>query len=89
MASTHAIPTSTSVVESAVIKAPLSHVWHHIKLESFANFWSSLSKSEVNKGTTDDTDVIKWTFKDGTVLDVKQEEHSVSYSRRCRASRKR
>ncbi|KAI0142864.1 hypothetical protein GGR57DRAFT_508462 [Xylariaceae sp. FL1272] len=28
------IPTSTSVVESAVIKAPLSHVWHHIKRKS-------------------------------------------------------
>lgn len=25
------IPTATSVTESAVIKAPLSHVWHHIK----------------------------------------------------------
>lgn len=27
------IPTSTSVVESAVIRAPLSHVWHYIKLQ--------------------------------------------------------
>ena len=27
------IPTSTSVVESAVIKAPLSQAWHYIKLQ--------------------------------------------------------
>ena len=26
-----------------------------------------------------ETDIVKWTFKDGTVLDVKLEEHSVSY----------
>ncbi|KAF7557507.1 hypothetical protein G7046_g6021 [Stylonectria norvegica] len=71
-----AIPTSTSVLESAVIKAPLSHVWHHIKLQDFANFWSALSKSEWVKGTSPETDIVKWTFKDGTVLDVKQEEHS-------------
>ena len=74
----HAIPTSTSVVESAVIKAPLAHVWHHIKLQHFANFWSAISKSEFVKGTSEETDVVKWTFKDGTVLEVKQEEHSVS-----------
>lgn len=29
----HSIPTSTSVVESAIIRAPLSHTWHHIKLQ--------------------------------------------------------
>lgn len=29
------------------------------------------------KGASPETDVVKWTFKDGTVLDVKQEEHSV------------
>ncbi|KAI0120431.1 Bet v1-like protein [Hypoxylon sp. EC38] len=70
------IPTSTSVVESAVIKAPLSHVWHLIKLQDFANFWSALKSSEYVKGTSDETDVVKWTFKDGTQLEVKQEEHS-------------
>ncbi|KAH6891514.1 hypothetical protein B0T10DRAFT_313499 [Thelonectria olida] len=71
-----AIPTSTSVSETAVIRAPLSHVWHHIKLQDFANFWSALSKSEWVKGTSPDTDIVKWTFKDGTVVEVKQEEHS-------------
>jgi IS1 family transposase len=71
------IPTSTSVLESAVIRAPPSLVWHHIKLGEFQKFWSALSKSEPVKGNTDDTDVYKWTFKDGTVLEVKQEEHSV------------
>ncbi|KAI1478154.1 hypothetical protein K445DRAFT_77866 [Daldinia sp. EC12] len=70
------IPTSTSVVESAVIKAPLSHVWHHIKLQDFSNFWSALKSSQYVKGTSDETDVVKWTFKDGTELEVKQEEHS-------------
>ncbi len=29
------------------------------------------------KGASPETDVVKWTFKDGTVLDIKQEEHSV------------
>ncbi|KAF2168196.1 hypothetical protein M409DRAFT_65686 [Zasmidium cellare ATCC 36951] len=70
------IPTSTSVVESAVIKAPLSHVWHHIKLQDFSKFWSAISKSEYVKGANEETDVVKWSFKDGTVLEVKQEEHS-------------
>jgi hypothetical protein len=26
-----------------------------------------------------DTDIVKWTFKDGQVLEVKQEEHSVRF----------
>lgn len=71
------IPTSTSVLESVVIKAPLSHVWHFIKLHNFSAFWSALSKSEVVTGASNETDVFKWTFKDGTVYEVKQEEHSV------------
>ena len=71
------IPTSTSVTESAVINAPLSAVWHLIKLPDFHKFWSKLSTSEHVKGASPETDVVKWTFKDGTVLDVKQEEHSV------------
>ncbi|ROV92529.1 hypothetical protein VSDG_06715 [Cytospora chrysosperma] len=70
------IPTSTSVLESVVIKAPLSKVWHFIKLQDFSKFWSSLSKSEVVKGANDEADVFRWTFKDGTVYEVKQEEHS-------------
>ncbi|MCJ1267793.1 hypothetical protein MMC22_007679 [Lobaria immixta] len=74
MAST--IPTSTSITESAVISAPLSAVWHLIKLQTFHHFWSKLSSSEHEKGTSPETDVVKWTFTDGTVYDVKQEEHS-------------
>ena len=73
-----AIPTSTSVRESAVISAPLSQVWHLIKLQDFDKFWSKLEKSEHVKGASPGAGVVKWTFKDGTVLDVKQEEHSVS-----------
>lgn len=75
-----AIPTSTSVLESAVIDAPLADVWHQIKLPEFSTFWSKLEKSEGAKGVSPETDIIKWTFKDGTVLEVKQEEHSVSTS---------
>jgi hypothetical protein len=30
------------------------------------------------KSANEETDVVKWSFKDGTVLEVKQEEHSVS-----------
>ena len=74
------IPTSASVSEAAVIDAPLSSVWHLIKLQDFHNFWSKLDKSEHEKGTSPETDVVKWTFKDGTVLDVKLEEHSVRSS---------
>ncbi|KAL2062026.1 hypothetical protein VTL71DRAFT_6292 [Oculimacula yallundae] len=70
------IPTSTTVIESAVVSATFSHVWHMIKLENFADFWSALEKSETVKGASPDTDVVKWTFKDGQVLEVKQEEHS-------------
>ncbi|KAI7543223.1 Arabinanase/levansucrase/invertase, partial [Hortaea werneckii] len=70
------IPTSTSVVESAVIRAPLSHVWHYIKLQDFSKFWSAMNRSEFAKGASEETDIVKWTFKDGTVLEVKQEEHS-------------
>ncbi|TKA72392.1 hypothetical protein B0A55_05864 [Friedmanniomyces simplex] len=70
------IPTSTSVVESAVIPAPLSHVWHYIKLQDFSKFWTAIKSSEHVKGTSEETDIIKWSFRDGTVLEVKQEEHS-------------
>ncbi|OAL56270.1 Bet v1-like protein [Pyrenochaeta sp. DS3sAY3a] len=70
------IPTSTSVSESAVIDAPSSDVWHLIKLQDFSKFWSNLDKSEWAKGTSEETDVVKWSFKDGTVQEIKQEEHS-------------
>ncbi|KAL8680517.1 MAG: hypothetical protein Q9186_003316 [Xanthomendoza sp. 1 TL-2023] len=70
------IPTSTFVTESAVIPTQLSHVWHLIKLQDFSSWWSKLQGAEFIKGASPETDVVKWTFKDGTVLDVKQEEHS-------------
>jgi len=70
------IPTSTSVTESAVIEAKFSDVWHLIKLEKFSDFWSRLKASETVKGVSSETDIVKWTFVDGTVLEVKQEEHS-------------
>lgn len=71
------IPTSTSITESSVIPAPLSQVWHLIKLQDFHTFWTKLSKSEHVNGASPETDIIRWTFKDGTEQEVKQEEHSV------------
>lgn len=74
---TSIIPTSSSVTESTVIQAPLSAVWHLIKLQEFDKFWTRLEKSEHVNGTSPEAFVVKWTFKDGTVQEVKQEEHSV------------
>ncbi|KAK6536046.1 hypothetical protein TWF281_000292 [Arthrobotrys megalospora] len=74
--STIVIPTSTSVTESAIIKAPLSAVWHLVKLNSFSEWWSALTTSERVTGVSDETDIFKWTFKDGTVVEIKQEAHS-------------
>ena len=70
------IPTASFVEESIVIPAPLAKVWHLVKLQDFSKFWSKLDKSEWVKGTSEETDIVKWTFVDGTVLEVKQEEHS-------------
>lgn len=74
-----AIPTSTSVSESAVIEAHPSDVWHLIKLQDFSSWYGALDKSEWVKGASSETDIVKWTFKDGMQLDVKQEEHSVCH----------
>lgn len=74
---TSRIPTSTSVSESSVIAAPLAQVWHLIKLQDFQHFWSKIDKSDYVKGASPETDIVKWTFKDGTEQEVKQEEHSV------------
>ncbi|KAL9056653.1 MAG: hypothetical protein Q9162_002824 [Coniocarpon cinnabarinum] len=70
------IPTTTHVTESALIPAPFSSVWHLLKLQDFGTWYSALAKTEYNKGTSPETDVIRWHFKDGTVQDIKQEEHS-------------
>ena len=70
-------PTSASVSESAVIAAPLSRVWHLIKLQDFDKFWSKLKASDYVQGVSPETDIVKWTFKDGEEWDVKLEEHSV------------
>ena len=71
------IPTSTGVLESAVISAPFATVWHLIKLESFSHFWSALAKSEAVKDASPEEEVVKWIFKDGTELEVKLEARSV------------
>lgn len=70
------IATTNEVIESAVIRAPLSHVWHFIKLPDFQKFWSAIKSAEHVKGTSSETDVVKWTFKDGSIVEVKQDEHS-------------
>lgn len=71
------VATTNEVIESAVIKAPLSHVWHFIKLPAFDKFWTAIKKAEYMRGVSDETDVVKWTFADGNVVEVKQDEHSV------------
>ncbi|KAK1755844.1 hypothetical protein QBC47DRAFT_381465 [Echria macrotheca] len=70
------IASTNEVIESAVIKAPLSHVWHFIKLQEFDKFSTAIKKAEWVKGVSDDTDVVRWTYEDGNVVEVKQDEHS-------------
>ncbi|KAL2164781.1 hypothetical protein VTH06DRAFT_76 [Thermothelomyces fergusii] len=70
------IASTNEVIESAVIRAPLSHVWHFIKLSEFGKFWPAISKAEHVKGTSSETDVVRWIFTDGSVVEVKQDEHS-------------
>jgi len=70
------IPTSTSLTESAVINAPLEAVWHQIKLSHFDDWWTALKGSEHVKGVSDDTDIVKWFFEDGSIWEIKQEAHS-------------
>ncbi|KAL8802252.1 MAG: hypothetical protein Q9200_006652 [Gallowayella weberi] len=72
------IPTSTFVTESAVIPAQLSHVWHLIKLQDFSSWWSKLQGDDFIKGASPETDVVKWTFKDGTAWDTI--DHYITYS---------
>ena len=74
---TSRIPTSTSITESSVIATPLAQVWHLIKLQEFDKFWTKIDKSHHVKGASPETDIVKWSFKDGTEQEVKQEEHSV------------
>lgn len=41
-----------------VIRAPLTSVWHLIKLSSFADWWTALEKSgPAAKGISDEADV--------------------------------
>ncbi|GAA5973950.1 hypothetical protein JCM11641_001238 [Rhodosporidiobolus odoratus] len=80
------IVTGNYAVESAIIPAQLSAVWHKIKLADFSSWWSALESSgPAPKGVSDEVDVYEWKFKDGTVIHIKQEEHSslrhsISYS---------
>jgi hypothetical protein len=79
MSSQKPIATTNEVIESAVIKAPLSNVWHFIKLGEFDKFWTAIKQSEHVKGVSDETNIVKkWTFQDGNTIEVKQDEHSVS-----------
>lgn len=80
MAAAKPVATTNEVIESAVIRAPLSNVWHFIKLPDFPKFWPAITNAEQAKGTSGETDVVRWTFKDGSVVEVKQDEYSVSVS---------
>ncbi|POY75443.1 hypothetical protein BMF94_1515 [Rhodotorula taiwanensis] len=56
--------TGNFVSVSAVIRAPLTSVWHLIKLQDFAKWWSALEKSApAEKGVSGEADVYSWTFK--------------------------
>lgn len=45
----------------AVIRAPLTSVWHLTKLQDFAKWWSALEKSApAAKGVSDEADVCVW-----------------------------
>ncbi|KAM7183712.1 hypothetical protein V8F20_012517 [Naviculisporaceae sp. PSN 640] len=70
------VVTTNEVSVSAVLQAPLANVWHFIKLGEFHKFWRALEKSEKVDNTSHDTDVYRWTFKDGSAVEVKQDEHS-------------
>lgn len=70
--------TSTSVTESAVINAPVSKVWSMVQLKNFQNFFVDINKTEILPSEDLQKEVIRWTFDDGTVLDVREEEYSVS-----------
>jgi hypothetical protein len=79
--------TSTSIAaapplinESAVINASLSSVWRLVKLKEFVNFYTAISKSELVSSANEEKDIVRWTFQDGTVLEVKEEEYSVRFS---------
>ncbi|CAF9929362.1 MAG: hypothetical protein GOMPHAMPRED_005380 [Gomphillus americanus] len=77
------IPTAASISESAVISAPLAQVWHLIKLKDFHSWWDRLSTSDEVKDSSAESYVVKWSFKDGTTYEVKQEEalnHYITYS---------
>jgi len=78
MSAPHAqIPTSTTVVESAVIRSSLAQVWALVgKLSNFSQFWSALSSSDLVQSESAETDVCRWVFKDGNALSVKQDEYS-------------
>lgn len=73
------VVTTNEVSVSAVLRAPFTNVWHFIKLGDFHKFWRALSKCEKVENTSHDTDVYRWTFKDGTSVEVKQDEHSVGF----------
>ncbi|KAL4928008.1 uncharacterized protein BDV17DRAFT_292028 [Aspergillus undulatus] len=68
--------TSTSVTESAVINAPISAIWRLIQLKNFEKFYIGLTSTEILPSDDEGKDTIKWTFADGTVLHVKEEEFS-------------
>ena len=71
------IPVSTSFVESAIIPAPLASIWPLVKPERFVDFYTAISKSE-SIISDDGESIVRWTFPDGTMLYIREEEYSVS-----------
>jgi hypothetical protein len=75
---TNRIPNSNSAIESAVINAPISHVWQFLRLKDFSKFFTGIIKSESIDSANDDASIVRWTFEGDSWLDVKLEEYSVS-----------
>lgn len=70
--------TSTLVIESAVINAPLSSIWPLLRLDEFAKFYTGIVKTESVPSTTESgKTIVRWTFKEDYTLDVQEEEYSV------------
>ena len=75
------IPTSTHLVESTVIAAPLTTVWGLVKLAQFDRWYSALESSKSAKDlTSEEVQCFDWIYKDGSKIQIKQEGHS------CRCS---
>lgn len=69
--------TATSIVESAVVNAPLSLMWPIIKLKEFDKFYTAIRESELVPAAPGERETVRWFFDNGTILTLREEEYSV------------